>query len=59
MNFELHQAHKLFNLLSMSKQLEINPNIREAQNVYYKRIFSILPELLQNLKNSENIKADK
>ncbi len=58
-NFELHQAHKLFNLLSMSKQLEINPNIREAQNVYHKRILSILPELLRNLKNSENIKTDK
>ena len=58
-NFEQPQAAKLMNILSVSKQLDIQPNIREAQNYYFKNILKIIPQFFEELENSEDAKGLK
>ena len=47
------------NILSASKQLEINPNIREAQNYYFDKVLQLIPEFFEELKKSEDNKGLK
>ncbi|MDD3593452.1 MAG: DUF3536 domain-containing protein [Candidatus Gastranaerophilales bacterium] len=58
-NTDIYQAHKLVNILSVSKQLDINPQIREAQNIYFQKIFKILPLMIKDLGSSHRLKNDK
>ncbi len=57
--FETAQARKLLNILSASKQLDINPNIREAQNYYFEKIFKIMPDFFKELKKAKDPKIFK
>lgn len=57
--FEAAQARKLLNILSASKQLEINPNIREAQNYYFEKIFKKMPTFFKELNNNKDAKTFK
>ena len=57
--FELRQARKLLNILSASKQLDINPNIRTAQNYYFDKIFRIMPKFFEEVKTSNDAKTFK
>ena len=47
------------NILSASKQLDINPNIREVQNYYFEQIFKRIPEFFAELKDNKDAKAFK
>jgi alpha-amylase/alpha-mannosidase (GH57 family) len=58
-NPEIQQAYKTLNILTIAKQLNIDPVIREAQSIYFNKIFSQIPELLKHLWNSGNLKQDK
>ena len=57
--FEAAQARKLLNILSASKQLEINPNIREAQNYYFVKDLKLIPEFFEELKKTDDNKSLK
>ena len=45
---------ELLSILSTSKQLDINPNIREAQNYYFQKIYKPMPKFIAELKNSDD-----
>ena len=57
--FEPAQARKLLNILSASKQLDICPNIREAQNYYFEKIFKVMPDFFKEVKTSKDGKTFK
>ena len=57
--FEIRQAHKLLNILSVSKQLDIQPNIREAQNYYFEKIYKNMPKYIEEIKDSDEQKMYK
>lgn len=58
-NLEVHQAQKVLNLLTVSKQLEVEPCVREAQNIYFGKIHNRIDDLIKLIWNSENVKQDK
>jgi len=57
--FEAPQARKLLNILSASKQLDICPNTREAQNYYFEKIFKSMPEFFKELTKTKDGKTFK
>jgi len=57
--FDPPQARKLFNILSASKQLDIRPNIREAQNFYFEKIFKNIPDFMKEITTSNDGKSLK
>ena len=57
--FEAPQARKLLNILSASKQLDICPNIREAQNYYFENIYKVMPDFFKELTKTKDGKTFK
>lgn len=49
----------LIEVLDMLQKLDLKLNISEAQNFYFNNIYTKVPQLIEKLKNSKNMNADK
>lgn len=58
-NMELHQAEIIEELLDDTKLMKLNIDITEAQNVYYNNIFLKMGQIINNIKNSDNVKNER
>ncbi|MDD3149983.1 MAG: DUF3536 domain-containing protein, partial [Candidatus Gastranaerophilales bacterium] len=58
-NMEIHDVIDSINILNNAGKLDLKLKLVEAQNIYFASIHRGFPELLENLKTTENPEEDK
>ena len=56
---ELNHCENIIEVLSLTEKLNLRLNLFEAQNTYFNLIYNRLPDLIESLRNSSNIPAEK
>ena len=56
---ELKQCEDIIGVLELANKLDLKLNMFEAQNAYFNKIGSGIPELIESLTKSANIQSDK
>jgi len=55
-NIELKETELIVEILDKAEQLQIALDLKEAQNIYFEKIFDKLPEVMQITLNSKDSK---
>jgi len=58
-NMEMHNVQVIKDLIQVAEDLELHPDLSEAQNIYFNSIYSAVPDMIKSMRNSSDIQADK
>lgn len=58
-HLEIHDIKSVIAIIRLATELEVELNLKEAQNIYFSAIYKKLPALIKEIQESRNFEEDK